>query len=125
MSAIYISDPASLRKAIEFAEKAGCLDQFARDFVRLMQTISVGMTNQNNVVAEVGQDFAPHSFTFAIWRDVQLRYDVRPTRANLLLNGGWIYAGPGAPGDGSFPSLSVDLSWVSGQRPQHSWNIHT
>jgi hypothetical protein len=127
MSAIYITDPVKLREAIEFAQNAGCLDQFALGFVRLMQTLSAGMTDDNEQVAQVSGDFAPHSFSFAIWRDVQVRYDAvqLPQRDKLLLNGGFIYAGPGAPGDGSGPSFSVDLSWVTGQRPLHSWNVHT
>jgi hypothetical protein len=118
MSSIRITDPVGLREAIEFAQKAGCLDQLGRDLCRLFQMLTVGMTKDNERNAELCSDFAPLSLRFAIW-------DGERSRANLVLNGGWIYAGPSAPGDGSFPSLSVDLSYVTGQRPTHSWNVHT
>lgn len=119
MSTITITDPVGLREAIEFAQKAGCTDQLGRDLVKLFHCLTSGMTKDGDQVAHLGSDFAPLSMAFAIWR-------AEPrSRANLVLNGGWIYAGPGAPGDGSAPSFSVDLSWATGQRPAHSWNLHT
>lgn len=118
MSHILITDPAGLREAIAFAENAGCIDQLGRDLVNLFRVLTVGMTKENDRKAELGTDFAPHSFSFAIWEGVK-------DRQHLVLNGGWIYAGPGAPGDGSFPSFSVNLSYVMGQSPKHSWTIHT
>lgn len=114
MSQIIISDPVGIRDAIEFADKAGCIDQLGRDIVKLLRCLTVGMTKENNRTAELGYDFAPHSMSFAI-RDGD----------TFIFNGGWIYAGPGAPGDGSFPSLSVDLNSLSGNAPKHAWNIHT
>ena len=61
------------------------------------------------------KDFAPLSFEFRMERrepDGSYRY---------WFNGGVIYHGPDCPGDGSFPSLSVDLS---GDDTPH-WGIHT
>jgi hypothetical protein len=127
MHKIIISDPVRLRAAIEFAIKVGCLEQFGQDLCRLLQVVTMDMVRweDGKIVeapgayqAEIGRDFAPHSFSFAIWRD-------EVSRDNLMLNGGFIYAGPGAPGDGSSPAYSVDLAWVTGQRPRHSWNVHT
>lgn len=118
MSKIIITDPVGLRDAIEFAQKAGCVDQLGRDLVKLLQVLTVGMTETNDRHAELSSDFAPLSQRFAIWEGAR-------DREHLVLNGGWIYAGPGAPGDGSAPSFSVDLSWAMGQRPTHSWNVHT
>jgi hypothetical protein len=118
MSQIIISDPVGLREAIEFAQKAGCVDQLGRDLIKLLQVLTVGMTKDGDRKAELGSDFAPLSLRFAIW-------DGELSRETMLLNGGWIYAGPGAPGDGSGPSFSCDLSWAMGQRPVYSWNVHT
>lgn len=118
MSTLIISDPVGLRDAIVFAQNAGCTDQLGRDLVKLLQVLTVGMTKDGDRKAELGTDFAPLSFSFAIW-------DGSGREQRLVLNGGWIYAGPDAPGDGSGPSFSVDLGWATGQRPTHSWNVHT
>jgi hypothetical protein len=133
MHKIIISDPVRLRAAIEFAIKVGCLEQFGRDLCRLLQVVTMDMVRWEDdklveapgtFQAEIGRDFAPHSFSFAIWRGSDNPFDHRE-RGDLMLNGGFIYAGPGAPGDGSSPAYSVDLAWVTGQRPRHSWNVHT
>lgn len=69
----------------------------------------------------LGKDFAPYSFDFAQFR---LGYKeneegcVVPDR-RFIFNGGLIYQGPGSPGDGSFPSLSVSLA------PGTGWFCHT
>jgi hypothetical protein len=118
MSQIIITDPVGLREAIDFAEKAGCTEQLGRDLIKLLRTLTIGMARENDRTARLSRDFAPYSFDFAIWDGVL-------SRETLVLNGGWIYAGPGAPGDGSAPSFSVDLSYMTGQRPVHSWNVHT
>jgi hypothetical protein len=119
MSQIIITDPVGLREAIEFATNAGCLDQLGRDVLRLLQVLTVGMTKDNNRTAELSSDFAPLSLRFAIWDGATC------SRETMIFNGGWVYAGPGAPGDGSGPSYSVDLMWAMGQAPKHSWNVHT
>jgi hypothetical protein len=118
MNEFIISDPVALKGILEFARESGCFDQFAQDFCRLLMVLTGPMTPESDIKAEIMKDFAPHSMAFAMWRGEK-------SHSNLMLNGGLIYAGPGAPGDGSAPSLSVDLSWVAGQRPRHSWNIHT
>lgn len=118
MNTITITDPVGLREAVNFAQAAGCVDELGRGLVRLFQTLTVGMTEHSKRTAEIGKDFAPHSFTFCIWDGERLR-------SNVVLVGGLIYAGPTAPGDGSAPSFSVDLAWAMGERPAHSWSIHT
>jgi hypothetical protein len=114
MSEITITDPAGLRAAIDFAEQAGCTDQLGRDLIRLLRTLTVGMTKDNDRKAVLGSDFAPFSMRFAIFDGER-----------FIFNGGWVYDGPGAPGDGSFPSLTVNIGRLSGGRSVHSWNVHT
>jgi hypothetical protein len=125
MSAILISDPASLREAIGFAIDNNCVEQLGVGLVRLFQTLTVGMTKDNNRVAQVLKDFAPHSLGFAIFDNVRISFEEKPSRCNFLMNGGWIYAGPGSPGDGSAPAFSVNLDYVAGHAPKHSWSVHT
>jgi hypothetical protein len=125
MSAIIITNPEKLREAIDFAMEAKCVDQLGIGLVRLFQTLTVGMTPDNRMVATVSSDFAPHSLNFAVFHDMGWQFVDGPSQRQLCLNGGWIYAGPGAPGDGSAPSFSVNLSWVAGQEPTHSWSVHT
>jgi hypothetical protein len=119
MSQIIINDPVTLREAIDFADRNGCIDQLGRDLLKLLRTLTVGMSRDNDRKAHVNKDFAPMSMSFAIW-------DGAIARENLVFNGGWIYAGPGAPGDGSAPSFTVNLNYVmGGEMPLHSWTIHT
>jgi hypothetical protein len=59
-------------------------------------------------------DFAPLSMGFTI---------AYPEGFGLC--GGWIYAGPGQPGDGSGPAYSVNLGSLFGNMPRHSWSVHT
>lgn len=125
MSAIIITNPEKLREAIDFAVEAKCVEQLGIGLVRLFQTLTAGMKDDNKMVAQVSGDFAPHSLRFAIFRDMGWSFVDGPSRSQLCLNGGWIYAGPGAPGDGSGPSYSVSLAWVAGQAPVHSWAVHT
>jgi hypothetical protein len=61
-------------------------------------------------------DFAPHSFCFAIYA---LPDSTGDGKRQLWFNGGLIYQGPGAPADGSFPSLTVSLA------PGTGWFCHT
>ena len=61
----------------------------------------------------LGKDFAPHSFSFAIYRPGPK--DGR----KFVFNGGLIFQGPSQPADGSFPSLTVSLSSGTG------WFCHT
>jgi hypothetical protein len=118
MSEIILTDPIGLREAIAFAEANGCLDQLGFGLIRLLQTLTVGMTKDDERTAELGSDFAPYSQRFCVW-------DGARQQSNVVLAGGWIYDGPSAPGDGSFPSLSVNLARLMGNAPTHSWNVHT
>jgi hypothetical protein len=56
----------------------------------------------------LGYDFAPHSFSFCLYKPGTK--DERKFR----MNGGLIYQGPNCPGDGSFPSLTVSLASGTG-----------
>lgn len=121
---ILISDPVQLVTAIHFARENGCEKELAVKFLHLLEICASGMWQKtvDGVIepsageqkAEIGYDFAPYSFSFVMLHD-----------GKRDMNGGFIYAGPGAPGDGSFPSLSVNLSYVTGNAPTHSWSIHT
>jgi hypothetical protein len=132
---IVITDPVRLRAAIEFANDMGCLEQFGADLCRLLQVLTSDMiryperggeitcNEERRFNAEIVPDWAPHSFGFAIWDTTKSN---EKSRANLVLNGGWIYSGPGVPSDGSFPSLCVSLDDISGRsRPTHTWRCHT
>jgi hypothetical protein len=119
MHQIIIQDPLLLRDIIDFAQTAGCAEQLAGDLLKLFQVLTIGMHADDprpadTMTAEVWKDFAPYSLRFLVKRN-----------NHVLLNGGWIYAGPGSPGDGSAPALSVNLNWVMGNAPTHSWSVHT
>ena len=64
---------------------------------------------------ELHKDFAPLSFEFAMYRGDGIG------GWDHWFNGGLIYHGPDVPGDGSFPSLSVDTSDSTAPR----WSVHT
>ena len=140
MHQIVITDPTRLRAAIEFAQRQGCLEQFGVDLCRMLQVLTGGMIAKFNedgtaepaegcIVAQINRDFAPWSFTFAIWHNAEgMRSGhvvATPSDAKCGLVGGWIYHGPTSPGDGSFPALNVSLAHVTGQAPKHSWSCHT
>jgi hypothetical protein len=126
MSAIIITNPEKLREAIQFAQENKCVEQLGIGLVRLLSTLTAGMTLTNDMVAEVSGDFAPQSMRFVIWRNTKWLYEHAPTvRDNFSFNGGWIYHGPTSPGDGSAPSFSVSLEYVAGHAPTHSWSVHT
>ena len=133
---IVITDPVRLRAAIEFADKQGCLAQFGTDLCNLLRVLTGGMIasygegecnpvpTSGTETAEIGYDWAPMSFSFAIWRNSEVVH--RPDRSKLVMNGGFVYSGPGVPADGSFPSLTVSLDDVTGhKRPLHTWRCHT
>jgi hypothetical protein len=64
----------------------------------------------------LGYDFAPHSFSFCHYRLPKYTDD---GQRKFSFNGALIYQGPGAPADGSFPSLCVSLASGTG------WFCHT
>ena len=67
----------------------------------------------HNYQCVLGNDFAPHSFDFALYRP-----GAKDAR-KFFFNGGLIYQGPSCPADGSFPSLTVSLASGTG------WFCHT
>lgn len=84
---ITFTDPLGLHDVIAFAEVNHCTDELGRGLVRLLRTMTDSMTynaHQQRRTAEIGKDFAPHSFTFCIWEGERLR-------SNVVLAGGLIY----------------------------------
>ena len=61
-------------------------------------------------------DFAPQSFSFCHFT---LPAHTKTGKRERWFNGALIYSGPGCPGDGSFPSLTVNLHNHTG------WFCHT
>lgn len=102
-----------LQEAQAFAENVGA----DRTPVKLIKQ----MVNYGPVYRRVKLywDFAPMSFAFDL---VQVKSG--ETDYSRVYNGGLIYHGPGAPGDGSAPSLSVDLDYLANPG-KHNWGIHT
>jgi hypothetical protein len=99
-----------LEKAREFARRMGLSAQLERQLTFLGNRRCWGERAQT----VLGYDFAPHSFSFAVY---QLPGAGRERRLGLY--GGLIYQGPGQPADGSFPSLTVSLTGDTG------WFCHT
>lgn len=127
---IVITDPLKLREAIHFAHQNSCVDELGRGVLRLLHLLTSSMVEEGekpaerSVTAEMGYDFAPLSFSFLITYG-ELDWHRPQDRNAYGLVGGFIYHGPTSPGDGSGPAFSVDLGWVTGQSPKHSWSIHT
>ena len=134
MQSITILCPARIRSMIDFAHRNGCEAQLGIAFLRLLSTCSQAMiepeTDPKRIaeglewkekevshIAQIVSDWAPQSLGFAVYQGLV-------EREFRVLNGGFIYCGPGQPGDGSAPALTVSL-----EAPQsgvvHSWGIHT
>jgi hypothetical protein len=96
-----------LEQVREFARSMGLTEQLEHQLGYL-----AGYGDAHNQVV-LGYDFAPHSFSFALFRPGPK--DERKFR----FNGGLIFQGPSCPGDGSFPSLTVSLVGGNG------WFCHT
>ncbi len=96
-----------LEQVREFARTAGLSKQFER---QLHWLVTYGGHGYQCVL---GEDFAPHSFSFAMYRP-----GVKDAR-KLVFNGALIFQGPSQPADGSFPSLTVSLASGTG------WFCHT
>ena len=96
-----------LEQVREFARTAGLSSQLER---QLHYLADYGCHGDQCVL---GKDFAPHSFTFAMYRP-----GTKEAR-KFIFNGGLIFQGPSCPADGSFPSLTVSLSSGTG------WFCHT
>jgi hypothetical protein len=96
----------------EFASTVGLRDQFEGQLARLNRLTMGDYPCQCLLYT----DFAPHSFGFSYWTPAVYS---RSGKREFQYHGGLIYQGPGCPGDGSFPSLSVNLSSGAG------WFCHT
>jgi hypothetical protein len=97
----------------EFARKMGLLSQLEHKLAFLNHGFAWGKPTRTNL----GYDFAPHSFAWCEYFQPQTEDERKKPR--FCMNGGLIYHGPGSPGDGGFPALSVSLSNSTG------WSIHT
>jgi hypothetical protein len=96
-----------LERVREHARALGLSDQLERQLGYL-----AGYGDEHNQVV-LSYDFAPHSFSFAMYRPGPK--DERRFR----MNGGLIFQSPSCPADGSFPSLTVSLASGAG------WFCHT
>jgi hypothetical protein len=99
-----------LEQVREFARSMGLIEQLERQLDFLADRKCWGEKAQT----QLSNDFAPHSFSFGVYG---LPNGEKPRRTHLI--GGLIYQGPGSPGDGSFPSLTVSLASGTG------WFCHT
>jgi hypothetical protein len=99
-----------LEQVREFARSVGLSEQLERQLSYLGDRRCWGDKAQT----VLSYDFAPHSFSFGVFA---LPNGDKPRR--VALNGGLIFSGPGSPGDGSFPALTVNLSNSVG------WFCHT
>jgi hypothetical protein len=104
-----------LEQVREFARSIGLSRQLERqlDFLANYANHDNGLKRQ----CVLSYDFAPHSFSFAHFALPSPEQE-KPER-KFWFNGGLIYQGPGAPADGSFPSLTVSLT------PGTGWFCHT
>lgn len=96
-----------LEQVREFARTAGLSGQLER---QLHYLADYGCRGNQCVL---GKDFAPHSFSFAMYRP-----GVKDAR-KFVFNGGLIFQGPVNPANGSYPSLTVSLAAGTG------WFCHT
>lgn len=103
-----IQDQDHMDSIVAFAKHMG-LEQHLNDKLTWL-----GNYSDRETKCRLWKDFAPHSFQFEMLL-------ISDGEEHFWFNGGLIYHGPGSPGDGSFPTLSVDLS--SDTKPH--WSIHT
>ena len=121
MNRLTFENPEALVEIIQFARQNNCLDQLAAGLLQMLQCATIGMSKTSQRSAVVAKDFAPHSLTWCLWNGC-------PARQNVVLAGGLIYEGPGVPGNGSSPALSVNLETATGQHDpatKHQWRVHT
>ena len=97
-----ILDQEYYEEVIEFVDSIGLRKQFNEQIYRLTGFYDA------KAVCKLGKDFAPHSFSFAVYLDGKFKF-----------NGGLIYQGPDSPANGSAPSFTVSLAEGTG------WFIHT
>ena len=103
---IEFKDPEHRLGVLKFAASVGAVDKLIE---RLEYLATYG---EGDNICHLHRDFAPNSFEFLMHRPDGSRW----------FNGGLIYRGPGAPGDGSNPSLTVSLCQ---SKELHSWGVHT
>ncbi len=97
----------------KWAEANGLLDIFKRDLDQLKH-YGCSEEEPELVRCDLHWDFAPHSFTFVMFRrQADGIYDA-------MFNGGFIYSGPEQPLDGSFPALTCSLAPL-----RVGWSMHT
>ena len=97
----------------DFAKRKGLLNQLEEHLMHLDTYAEHG--NRGKTRCSLFKDFAPYSFRFFV-----LKKDENDNY-KFWFNGGLIYHGPhDNGGDGSFPTLSVNLS-----SQKHGWSIHT
>ena len=119
----------ALQQALEFANRIGKLDELTRYLFRLGH----GYHNQGKeYICVLTKDFAPYSFEFACYdidgvflkyyeyKGIQEAMVIHRDGSKPWMSGGLIYHGAhDNGGDGSFPTLSVNISSIDG------WSIHT
>lgn len=103
---LHINDHAHFLGVMRFALEVGAVDKLL-DKLEYLHEYADG-TN----TCELHPDWAPHSFAFVMKRP----------DGSTWFSGGLIYHGPGQPGDGSAPALTVSLA---ADKELHSWGIHT
>jgi hypothetical protein len=91
-----------LEQVREFASQIGRREQLEH---QLSHWLGSGTFFGRRSQCVLRGDFAPHSFSFCHYI---LPEGPGQTR-QFAMNGGLVYSGPGSPGDGSFPALSVNL----------------
>jgi hypothetical protein len=95
---------ARLEQVREFARSMGLSERLERQLDFLHSYACHDGEPKTQCV--LGYDFAPYSFSFAHF---VLPMHSKDGKRQLWFNGGLIFSGPGCPGDGSFPSLTVNL----------------
>jgi hypothetical protein len=121
---LVIADPDHFASVCKFAAQIGLAGQLAGKLAYLDQYAydPDGQEFQRRIEKKcvLGKDFAPHSFSFAIYqRDLKVENLGDAPTWKFWFNGGLIYQGPDCPADGSFPSLTVSLAKGTG------WFVHT
>jgi len=100
-------------EALEFAEKIGLKEQLISK-IEYLNSYANSEDDPNNTKCMLYKDWAPYSFGFTMLKKNKAGEYVR------WFNGGLIFHGShDNGGDGSYPTLSVNVS------PQNGWSIHT
>jgi hypothetical protein len=103
-----------LEQVREFAQSMGLSEQLERQLDYLHCYACHGGEPKTQCV--LGYDFAPYSFSFAYF---VLPEHMKDGKRQVWFHGGYIFSSPHCPGDGSLPSLTVNLHSGVG------WFCHT